>query len=59
MNAQTILLTAIQISATSTSEVENLELTISKLKEMLTVKGMPKRMIKRAIRIAEKKLNDF
>ena len=59
MNAQAILLTVLQISATTTSEVENLELTISKLKEMMAVKGMPKRTIKRAIKIAEKKLNDF
>ena len=32
---------------------------ISKLKEMMAVKGMPKRTIKRAIKIAEKKLKDF
>lgn len=59
MNAQALLITAIQISATTTSEVENLKLTIAKLNEMLMVKGMPQRTIKRAIKIAEKKLKDF
>ena len=51
MNALTLVSTVMSYSATTTSELENAELTLLELERMYSDKNAPKRLIRRAIKM--------